>query len=652
MRLVVPQAHPHTHTRAHAAATMATREDKEWVASLANHRSGQRLANHLASMELSNQSDGRDCAATESVNNERVFIYAIARAVYNSREYPFGLTTNLPRFIAILNLSGERMLVYSDKPALIRCLCSRSSALMPGDLARALVAFETFPMSSRDGSTHFTLLTYSLPWQSGTGSAFWHLSACAVKQTDEDGSAFRLADRLLQLSSASPAAYRGNSVLHSRDSKLPCYVPSAGALELVSDKQIDEFMESYSATCLDFECAPSAKKDGKGVEAQLLSTLQELQRGRKEDQENIRQLDHLLKASQDLVEELGEQMQDRVDILTRQHQEASDELKKKYEEKLEVAQQQRAELNAQLESEGRSHKDAATKHRRAAKEHEARKVQHEELKRQSDAKDALHNAALSQHVATISSLEGKLEKSRAETRAIRSELEKEHAVVMDKTQREHEEALSKATLALDSKKRIINQLSENNERRDVEVASLKTHEEEQERRIRDLEAEVAECAKRFAERPVRAKSSGPRRNASTSTHSCASTQTDPPCAEAPEEAAAPVAVPNEKDAAEGVAQPPLAPPLLTYQAALDMLQELVHQSGHGAALQHPPLMNGYARPLPFPHFTPGVAYRQSPMRPYLQQQPMPQQQQPRPMVSYAPPGYPLAAYQSGNNTNY
>ena len=62
---------------------MATKEDKQWVASLTNNRTGRRLANHLSSMELSNQSDGRDCAATESVANERVFIYAIARAVYH-----------------------------------------------------------------------------------------------------------------------------------------------------------------------------------------------------------------------------------------------------------------------------------------------------------------------------------------------------------------------------------------------------------------------------------------------------------------------------------------------------------------------------------------------------------------------------------------
>ena len=78
------------------------RKDKEWVASLTNNRAGRCLASHLASMELCDQADGRDCAVTEAVANERVFVYAIARAVYQSRPYPFGFSAALPRFIAIL----------------------------------------------------------------------------------------------------------------------------------------------------------------------------------------------------------------------------------------------------------------------------------------------------------------------------------------------------------------------------------------------------------------------------------------------------------------------------------------------------------------------------------------------------------------------
>ena len=637
---------------------MATRKDKEWAASLANNRAGRALASHLASVELCDQSDGRDCAVSEAVSNERVFIYAIARAVYQCRPYPFGFCSTLPRFIAILNLSGERMLVHSDNPALIRCLCSRSSVLVPAELAEALRDFEEWgSVPSRDGGAQFVLLTYSLPWQSGTSAAFWHLSACGIEAVDEDCMEMRMADRLLQFSSASPGSCKGRSVLQPRDSKLSCYLPGAGALELVSDKQVDHFTESYSATCLDFAhpSVPSAKAGG-DKEAQLLSMLHELQRKRKEDQEENKQINLMLETSKSMVTQLGEQMLEREQALDEKHTHAHNVQKELYESKLSLAQQKYAELIAQMESEGRSHKDSVARHKRAAKEHEARKAQVEEMERKSVAKDQLNNAALSNHVATISSLEGKLEKSREEAKAVRLELEKEHAVVTDKVQREHEEALAKATLALDSKRRIINQLSENNERRDVEVASLKTHEEEQERRIKDLEAQVHEGLKRAAattQRPTRNRSSGPPKNASTSTHHCASTQTDKEAACEPEALAQ-----TEEPESRGASSLP------TYQAALDALQELVTASGEGrapcASLQpqpQPQPMNGNARPLPFPHFTPSIPYHADPNgyayghpRPYPHPHPHPHlhphqlQLQQRPVAGYVPPNFQSTGY--------
>ena len=626
------------------------RKDKEWVASLTNNRAGRCLASHLASMELCDQADGRDCAVTEAVANERVFVYAIARAVYQSRPYPFGFSAALPRFIAILNLSGERMLVYSDNPALVRCLCSRSSVLLPAALCKALRDFEEWGSTpSTDGGAQFVLITYSLPWQSGTNSAFWHLSACGIEAANGDCTEMHMADRLLQFSSGSPEASKGRSVLHPRDTKLSCYLPSAGALELVSDKQIEHFTESYSATCLDFarSGAPSGKaSDGK--EAVLRSALHELQRQRNEDQEENKQLKLALEASKEMVTQLGNQMLEREQALDAKHVKAHEVQKELYESKLSLAQQKHAELNAQRESEERSHRDAAAKHRRAAKEHEARRARVEELERKGAAKDQLHNAALSQHIATISSLEGKLEKSRDETRAIRGELEKEHGVAVDKIQREHEEALAKATLALDSKRRIINQLSENNERRDVEVASLKTHEEEQERRIKDLEADAEASAKQAsAQKAQRSKSSGPRKNASTSTHQCATTQTDPP-----EPEAAIAAVETEGGDAKGavvVAHPQPLPLPPSYQTALDVLQGLVNASGQGSAPRASPQpANGNPRPPPFPHFTPGVPYHVvdpnghayshlRPYHPHHQLHPHPQQLQQRPVASYTHP---------------
>ena len=102
---------------------------KQWVANLANRRAGRILASHLACVEAQDEIHYPDCSAQEAHSNERVLVHALARSIQRRRPFPCGLSASLPRFIALLNLSGERALVYSDSPALIRALCARSSVL-------------------------------------------------------------------------------------------------------------------------------------------------------------------------------------------------------------------------------------------------------------------------------------------------------------------------------------------------------------------------------------------------------------------------------------------------------------------------------------------------------------------------------------------
>jgi chromosome segregation ATPase len=243
------------------------------------------------------------------------------------------------------------------------------------------------------------------------------------------------------------------------------------------------------------------------------------------------------------------------------------------------------------------------------------------LERQGSAKDALHNAALSNHVATISNLENRLATALEKVESVRSELEKEHASRLEREGAAHEEALTKAVTTIESKERIINQLSENNERRDVEVASLKTHTDEQNKRVDVLTEQLRKAEEATASAKAHAKAAQASvkaqkalrqpppevktrsvrvstQNASTSTHQCASTQTDPE----PKPSSTPAV--GEKVIVESTPKP-----TCSYQTAIDVLQQLVVMSGNAPQPQmmvpaHPP-QHGYPRPLPFPHFTPG-----------------------------------------------
>ena len=594
---------------------MDPRADAAWVAGLAGSRAGRLLASHLAAVEV--HGSDHDCAMQEALANERVFVHALARSAHNHRPFPCGLPPRLPCFIAILNLSGERMVVYSDSSALIRSLCAHSTVLHRNELEERLLLFEMHPTKRTTEEMRFVLCSYSLPWQAGADASYWHLSACAISVAT-DGVERALVDRQPQFSSDSATPFRGKSALDSRDKQLPLYVAAPGVLELVSDKQIAEFVEAYSATCLDKASGPAGVAaaataaaavggGGGGANEQIRSLNQRLLQDRDRDQTEIKDLKRQTAA---LVETLNSTVNEALDTKREMEAQRLDEVgdaQKKAKELVDHAREQYEALCVEMKGMEATQKDVARETRKQKKQNEALIARCDELDRQGAAKNALHNAALSQHVATISGLEGKLEKSRAEARIIRSELEREHAVATEREAAQHAEAMSKVVEALESKKRIINQLSVVNEGRDVEVASLKTHEEEQARRIAALETDVADLTAKLAEAakrgpPTKSKQSGPpRRNASTATHHCASTQTDPGEKPLPEPAVgAKVVVEN------------VPAPTPSYQGAIDLLQQLVALSGHAPA---PPALeppSGHARPLPFPHFTPHHVYHYDP----------------------------------------
>jgi len=618
---------------------MAVRREGEWVSSLSNNRAGRVLANHLASIEARSRTGSDDNAGQEVLGNERVFMAALARALYMKRPFPCGLPNPIPHFVAILNLSGERMLVYSDNPALLRCICTHSAAMHQHELVGARGAFEKYPFTRTDTSMRFVLLSYSLPWQAGTGAAFWHLSTCSIDKVAGSELGLCLNNREWHFSSVSAKPIVGKSVLDPRDQQLNFLLTAAKKFDLVSEQQVKDFSDAYASTCLDFDAAHEPSASGKDHSASLNGIVQALQSQRTESEKQAKSLRDRCK---DLREEMDDLKRTHEKALSDAQVESQDQLAVEIAKRVEqeqLATQQHENLCAELAAMTSTQRRIDQETKKARKEHERQVARFAEQERKGAAKDALHNAALSQHVATISALEGRLEKSRGEVKTIRSELEKAHASCLERERAQHAEATERLTGALESKKRIINQLSENNERRDVDVASLKTHAEEQDKRIEALSeqlkkaeeaAAAANALARGFQTPAKVQKA-PRQketrsrhvsthNASTSTHQCASTQTDPePVPTAPQPA--PTAPPAVGEKVVEV----LPKASCSYQDAINMLQELVVASGQAAAPRvlpsyphplhpHPHSPHGYSRPLPFPHFMPNGS---NPHGPYM-----------------------------------
>lgn len=575
--------------------------DGAFVEGLAHCRAGRLLSTHLAAVELRTTSGSHDTSVTEALSNERIFIHALSASVYAGKPYPCGLTAPLPNFVAILNLSGERMMVFSQSPALIRKLCAHSSALHTLDLAEALQAFEAFPKQTPAADvSHFVLLSYSLPWQAGTASGFWRLSACRIVAAggNQDGEAqdCALVDHILTLSSSSASVFRAKSVMDASDHS------TAGGrmgerLELVTKKQIGDFEEEYSAACLDSCPLPKHIVDAANTNPpQVVEMIQMLQRSRaKELAENKVLRQQLERAETNVFNALKE--------LRKERKEAEDKLKgdikaerKKTDEIRSLGKQESAARQAEIERMQQAMNKTACEQNRSTKAHDRLVAKVEEIKRQTAAKDALHNAALAKHVGEIVKLQARLDASVSGASTQKAQLDAEHAKLVMSQQTLHIEIAEKLKATIASKERIINQLSENNERRDVEVASLKTHDDEQAATIERLQQEIAALT---ADANRSASVGTSTCNASTATHHCASTQTAPLSVLEVPSPSAPKALTN----------------LHVYQTAVDHLQELVnHTRGSVPALQakYP----NYPMPLPFPHFTPSGYCAVTPPNPY------------------------------------
>lgn len=500
-------------------------------------------------------------------------------------------------------------MVYSDQPDLITSLCRHSSALRADELAERLRAFERYPAAAPANVNRFVLLTYSMPWQVGTDAAFWHLSACNLTMGTGESETPRFADRVLTFSGTSAVCFKGKPVLDPRDKHIDV-APGQPQFDLLTLKQIQDFEEAYSATCLDHADPPPKLVDVSSE--RMVGIMKELTRGRAKDQAEIRDLKTELLAMQGTLScVVNTTEHNQKDALNGHHMQLT-KLRNEHDEKLLLSKKEHSALRAEMAGMQDTLNKSASAKSREIKAHEKYQAKFEEVKRQSESKDKLHNAALSKHRAEIVSLEARLETATSRAATLKEGLDKEHAALVVRQQTLHTTTLDKANATVLSKERLLNQLSENNERLSVAALSLKSHDAEQAATIARLEKELAALVLSGEEVALQSKhvstsTSTRTRNASTATHHCASTQTGPNTTDG--------APPEAVGASTTNPQRPL---VQTYQGAVDLLQELVAITRHGRpALQtgYPNGGGGYPMPLPYPHFTPHPSHAPPPPPP-------------------------------------
>jgi len=623
--------------------------DRKFVASLTGNRAARLLRTHLVCVAKHEDGDARESSMQEAVTNERVLITAIAQSLVMGRPMPCGLPSDLPKFIVICNLSGERLILYGNNPSLIRRLCTRSSVIGPRDVAYHLFAFEKFPFMDDNPEIHkFVLLSYSMPWQAGVGSAFWTISTCGYSKAQQC-----LRDRLLTFTSHSNEAFPGKPIQDPSDAGVR--LKDGTLMPLVTEKDLTHLKDTYCCSCVDFDepdVKPQAIVDDPRIAKlgtgngpansamekrvhQLNGIIEHLKAGRTNDGEEIKQLKVDAGKFQERIDSLTDKYGKEIGKERLKYEKEIEkkestfkEAEKKFTELQKLYKSNESALRAEVKACEEKAKRAAYDHALLAKEKKALTSKLEEAKRQATSKDKLANAASSKYKLTISQGEEALAAARSELEGIRSAMEQAHSRVLEEQREKHAKEVERLKTALEGKTRIMNQLSEVSERREAEVQSLQAVDALKGTAINDLEDEIAKLKRQVEEERAKPRTRSvavSTRNSSTSTHSCQTTQTVPPprppstpppaSAEPKEKDVAIDADPTHATATTTAATPdseptPATPVNLQNPAAggfgSDMLchnatiavQSLV---AHVCALENQAVAAGY-QPMQFPYF--------------------------------------------------
>ena len=461
--------------------------DADWLNRMGRGRCAKVLRDHLACIEDRFESHGREGSIKEAGCNRETFLSALHQSCTNGTPFPCGLPDPLPRYIAIVNLSGQRMMVTSQSDTLMRKLCARSWQTHPDILKTQLLDFsnyierrnaglaqgsivpgmETRPPSS--GTAEFVLITYSLPWQSGIETAFWELNTVCIMKTKNGNRVVH--DRSHSLTSLSNTIFAARPTLSSAGGGFAGISMAVGmamqhTLRFVSDDQIRAFGNSYWSVDLDSSKSGPEQDDYKNTQA---STATEIQ---------LRSIIDDLKRQRDISGDEASLIRKELDTLKEKHEAA---IRAQEEEVL--AAQTSADGNArdaieanrqELERLRTSNAQLMTDQSNADQQVAEITKRMDKMRKQETSKDKLHNAAAAKQAAEIKRLSDRLEaQSRAAAEQL-AETKKTHSHAYEQLEATSERQKSTLQETLSWKEKVCNQLVENNDSKLTELEETRT----------------------------------------------------------------------------------------------------------------------------------------------------------------------------------
>lgn len=529
--------------------------DAAWLSRLSNNHSARALQDHLACVEDRLDSNGREGSIKEAGCNRETFLAAINQACVDDTPYPCGLGSEMPRYVAIVNLSGKRMLLTSESDTLMRKLCGRSWCMHPDQLSDQLAQFGYYlekraegktsasvvpGMTKQDPSnlppTEFVLITYSLPWQAGIATAYWEVNTVCITHTSKTQR--RVHDRMVTLSSMSSGIFTARPTLSTRVAEGIQVGSNASAehtLRFVSDEQIRAFLNAYVAVNLDAAQADATHATGKtsppskpttaAVEAQLRNIIAALRSECSTNRARIKKLEA------DAIElKLGHER-----ALEKQTVEAMASIEKA---QADIKEREKAANDQVQDNQVDLDRLRSTTSKLLAEQEEAMKRTEEALKRvekfkkQEASKDKLHNAAMTKQASEIRRLKDQNETEKRAAAEQLADMKRQHSRAMSQLEDRRARETSAQQETLRFKERALNQLVENNDSRLAELEDARERLSESRTTIAELEAngrklkqELQKKAERAAPKSVACGTD----SQGTSTHHHNGTQTGNGC---------------------------------------------------------------------------------------------------------------------------
>jgi len=150
--------------------TRKLRSNTDWLATLDHTRHGQQIMEHLTHIQGLSTAQGfpMESPLDQTTTFRRAMIAGLKRT-----PNAFGLPTTMPKYIAVVNLCGRRMILYTESPVLFQLLAHAPPNIAPPTLGINGVK-EVMDYQTRNPQ-HSLLMVYSLPFQVTMEHMHWEI---------------------------------------------------------------------------------------------------------------------------------------------------------------------------------------------------------------------------------------------------------------------------------------------------------------------------------------------------------------------------------------------------------------------------------------------------------------------------------------------